>query len=68
MKKTELIKIIKEELQSQMRLKEYEGNHGNDSPHSDRHEASDREMNQKLLVIAQILKDILAAVSNKAAA
>ena len=67
MKKSELIKIIKEELQKQLVLKEYDGKDV-DPKRADDHERNDIEVNNKLLVIAQILKDILAAVSNKAAA
>ncbi|MBL18291.1 MAG: hypothetical protein CMC82_00470 [Flavobacteriaceae bacterium] len=65
MKKSELTKIIKEELQKQMRLKEY----GNSSPSkaggADRHERNDLEMRETLVVIASILRDILTAIEGK---
>ena len=64
MKKSELIKIIKEELQKQMSLKEY----GSSSPGAaaaERHERNDLEMRETLVTIASILKDILVAVERK---
>ena len=62
MKKTELTKIIKEELQKQMRLKEY----GTHDPEGARdHERNDLEMRETLVVIASILRDILTAIERK---
>ena len=64
MKKSQLTKIIKEELQRQMRLKEY----GSSSPGAaaaERHARNDLEMRETLVTIASILKDILGAIERK---
>jgi len=57
MKKSELIKVIKEELQKQMSLKEYSrSNRPRD--HEQRHEKNDRQMIELLGVMLEMLREI----------
>ena len=65
MKKSELTKIIKEELQKQMRLKEYGNSMSTKNGAADRHERNDLEMRETLVTIASILRDILTAIERK---
>ncbi len=58
MKKTELIKIIKEEIQKQMSLKEYSGGTGNKGEPAKRHEFNDRTMVDTLRKILAVLQSI----------
>ena len=64
MKKSQLTKIIKEELQRQMRLKEYGDAPGRVGA-AERHERNDLEMRETLVTIASILRDILTAIERK---
>jgi len=58
MKKSELIKIIKEELQKQLVLKEYSGTTGNRGDAAKRHEFNDRSMVDTLKEILAVLQSI----------
>ena len=57
MKKSELIKIIKEELQKQMSLKEY-SRRNSPTNHQQRHEYNDRQMVELLGAMLEMLREI----------
>ena len=68
MKKSELIKIIKEELQKQMSLKEYSGTARVTNAPGRRHEQNDRMMIGLLQECSALLKQIAQNTSKAAPA
>lgn len=66
MKKSELIKIIKEELQKQVNLKEYFGGQGN-SALSRKHADSDKLTNDLLGVMVELLREIARNTAGRTA-
>lgn len=67
MKKSDLIEIIKEELQKEIDLKEYSGNSGNHPDNAQRQEANDKLMIDILGAMLETLREIARNTAGRSA-